>query len=66
MEPFHLRLWYLAADLEARRGDPEAAAGYLRAIATVDPSFLDVTERLGGLDATEDQPASSASKRLRQ
>ena len=66
VEPHHLRLWYLAADLEERRGDPDAAASYLQAIATVDPGFLDVAERLAD-EEREDQPAAdSASKRLRQ
>ena len=51
VEPYHLRLWYLAADLEDRRGDADAAAGYLQAIATVDPGFLDVAERLAAFDA---------------
>jgi hypothetical protein len=51
VEPYHLRLWYLAADLEDRRGDADAAVGYLQAIATVDPGFLDVAERLAALDA---------------
>jgi len=66
VEPHHLRLWYLAADLEERRGDPDAAASYLQAIATVDPGFLDVAERLAA-EEREGQPAAdSASKRLRQ
>jgi len=51
VEPYHLRLWYLAADLEDRRGDADAAASYLQAIATVDPGFLDVAERLAAFDA---------------
>jgi pentatricopeptide repeat protein len=67
VEPYHLRLWYLAADLEEQRGDPEAAASYLQAIATVDPGFLDVSERLAAADMDDDQSAAdSASKRLRQ
>jgi tetratricopeptide (TPR) repeat protein len=67
VEPHHLRLWYLAAELESRRGDDEAALGYLQAIATVDPAFLDVAEQLSAVDTAEDQspPVSSAS-RLRQ
>lgn len=51
VEPYHLRLWYLAADLEEQRGDTDAAAGYLQAIATVDPEFLDVAELLATSDA---------------
>lgn len=66
VEPHHLRLWYLAADLEEQRGDPDAAASYLQAIATVDPGFLDVSERLAAVDADDQSAADSASKRLRQ
>jgi tetratricopeptide (TPR) repeat protein len=67
VEPYHLRLWYLAADLEEQRGDGDAAASYLQAIATVDPGFLDVSERLAAAEADDDQSAaSSASNRLRQ
>jgi hypothetical protein len=51
VEPYHLRLWYLAADLEDRRGDADAAASYLQAIATVDPGVLDVAERQAAIDA---------------
>jgi tetratricopeptide (TPR) repeat protein len=68
VEPHHLRLWYLAADLERRRGDDDAALGYLQAIATVDPAFLDVADQLSELDSDPDgqsAPLSSAS-RLRQ
>lgn len=66
VEPYHLRLWYLAADLEEQRGDLDAAQGYLRAIATVDPGFLDVSERLEVADVDDHSAADSASKRLRQ
>jgi pentatricopeptide repeat protein len=66
VEPYHLRLWHLAADLEEQRGDRAAAAGYLQAIATVDPEFLDVSERLAAVDADDQVDADSASKRLRQ
>lgn len=70
VEPYHVRLWYLAADLEERRGDADAAAGYLAAIATIDPSFLDVAERLedrdAGSPAGQPEAGGSASKRLRQ
>lgn len=68
VEPYHLRLWHFAADLEQRRGDDDAAAGYLRAIATIDPMFLDVAEQLAAMEGPRDQsPAgSSTSSRLRQ
>lgn len=71
VEPHHLRLWHLAASLEERRGDAAAAAGYLQAIATIDPTFLDVAERLAGLESATAQPEeasgeSAASSRLRQ
>ena len=70
VEPYHLRLWYLAADLEERRGDPDAAVGYFSAIATIDPSFLDVAERLADGEAastsTTQAEAGPSSKRVRQ
>lgn len=67
VEPHHLRLWHLAADISAEQGDTEAERGYLQAIATVEPDFLDVAERLAALDDGDDQePADSDSKRLRQ
>lgn len=68
VEPYHLRLWHLAADIAARQGDTDAEAGYLQAITTVEPGFLDVAERLsalGGGDEVQDAAASD-SKRLRQ
>ena len=69
VEPYHLRLWHLAADIAARQGDDRAAAGYLEAIATVDPDFMDVSDRLAGLGRTVDEDQSSApsvSRRPRQ
>jgi tetratricopeptide (TPR) repeat protein len=68
VEPHHLRLWYLAADISAQQGDTDAETGYLQAIATVEPDFLDVAERLDALEADADDQASagSDSKRLRQ
>lgn len=46
----HVRLWYLAADLSARAGEPDAARDYLEAISAVDPDYLDVADRLADLD----------------
>jgi tetratricopeptide (TPR) repeat protein len=72
VEPYHLRVWYLAATLYEHVGDRDRAAGYYDAIATIEPDFLDIAERLAALEAEQasDQPASesgaSASKRLRQ
>lgn len=70
VESYHLRLWHLAADIAERQGDDDAAAGYLQAIATVDPDFMDVADRLASLGAdndddqsAEDSPASAASRR---
>ena len=42
----HLRLWYMAADLHARRGDQARERAMLQQIAEVDPDFLDAAERL--------------------
>ncbi len=68
VEPYHLRLWYLAADISAQQGDADAETGYLQAIATVEPDFLDVADRLTALDLDSDdqEPAASDAKRLRQ
>jgi len=52
----HVRLWYLAADLSERAGEPEAARDYLEAISAVDPDYLDVEERLEALDRGEAPP----------
>ena len=71
VEPYHLRLWYLAATLYEQVGKRERAAGFYDAILTIEPDFLDVTERLAALEVPQrpDQTGSapdSASKRLRQ
>lgn len=69
IEPYHLRLWHLAADIAARRGDDRGAAGYLEAIVTVDPEFMDVRDRLDALGEIEDEDQSSTasvSRRPRQ
>lgn len=54
VEDHHVRVWYLAADLSERAGDPAAARDYLEAVAAVDPDFLDVTERLDALTHSDD------------
>jgi len=46
IEPHHLRLWYVAADLCERLGEHERAQDYLQAIAAFDSELLDVAERL--------------------
>lgn len=46
----HVRLWYLAAALSEQLGDHDAARDYLEAISAVDPDYLDVADRLAGLD----------------
>jgi hypothetical protein len=45
-----LRARYLAGDLAARDGDPAEARRQLELVASVDPGFLDVSERLAALD----------------
>lgn len=50
VQEHHLRLWYLAADLSERVGEHEAARDYLEAIASVEPEYLDATERLAALE----------------
>lgn len=49
IRPYHLRLWYTAADLYDRSGDRARAREYFEAITTIDEDFLDVEERLGDL-----------------
>lgn len=70
VEPYHLRLWHLASDIASRLGDDDAAAGYLQAIATVEPDFMDVSDRLAALGRTGDpddqSSAPAASRRRRQ
>lgn len=71
VEPYHLRLWHLAADIAERQGDDASATGYLQAIATVDPEFMDVAERLDALGGATDDgqssvDAASAASRRRQ
>ncbi|MEX0659603.1 MAG: hypothetical protein WD080_10765 [Egibacteraceae bacterium] len=50
VQDYHVRLWYLAADLSERLGDREAARDYLDAISAVEPDYLDAAERLEALD----------------
>jgi len=69
VQPYHLRLWYLAGDLHERLGEREQAESMFNAIATIDPEFLDAAERAAALAPPDDQPrpdAASASKRLPQ
>lgn len=51
VQPWHPRLWYVAADLCARLGDVQQAREYLEAIAAVEEDFLDVPELLRALGA---------------
>ena len=52
VQPYHLRLWYLAADIHERLGEKERAAGLFDAIAVLDPGFLDAAERAAALRGT--------------
>lgn len=45
----HLRQWYVLADLYDRAGDTVAAARWFRAIADIDPTYVDVVDRLRAL-----------------
>ncbi|MDQ3973446.1 MAG: tetratricopeptide repeat protein, partial [Actinomycetota bacterium] len=49
VQPWHPRLWYVAADLCARLGELQQAREYLEAIAAVEEDFLDVSELLRAL-----------------
>jgi len=42
----HLRQWYVLGDLYDRSGDPISARRWFGAVASRDPDFADVTERL--------------------
>lgn len=52
VQPYHLRLWYLAGDLHEQLGERQQAAGMFNAITTFDPEFLDAAERAAALEAT--------------
>jgi tetratricopeptide (TPR) repeat protein len=43
---FHLREWYVVADLHDRVGDAVSARRWFVTIADIDPEFADVTQRL--------------------
>ena len=49
VQPWHPRLWYFAAELSERAGDPDAARDYFEAILAVAEDFGDVAERLQAL-----------------
>jgi tetratricopeptide (TPR) repeat protein len=49
VQPYHLRLWYLAGSLHEQLGEREQAAGLFNAITTFDPEFLDAAERAAAL-----------------
>jgi tetratricopeptide (TPR) repeat protein len=69
VQPYHLRLWYLAGSLHEQLGERDEAASLFNAIATFDPEFLDAAERAAALEAPTDQAPSdapAASKRLLQ
>lgn len=51
IQPWHPRVWYLAADLSERLGRTSDARDYFEAITAVDDDFGDVAERLGRLDS---------------
>lgn len=50
VQPWHPRLWYVAADLSERLGFMDAAREYFEAILAVDDEFGDVDERLAALE----------------
>jgi Tfp pilus assembly protein PilF len=45
----HLRQWYVLADLYDRAGDTVSASRWFREIASRDPGFADVRDRLRSL-----------------
>jgi hypothetical protein len=44
-----MRQWYVLADLYDRAGDTVAAARWFRTLADVDPTYVDVVDRLRAL-----------------
>ena len=69
VQPYHIRLWYLAGELHEQLGEIDQAENMFSAIATIDPEFLDAAERAAALASPADQSppdAASVSKRLRQ
>lgn len=49
VEHYHVRLWYVAADIAERLGDQAAAQEYLEAVTAVTEGYLDAEERLAAL-----------------
>ncbi|MBA2529024.1 MAG: tetratricopeptide repeat protein [Euzebyales bacterium] len=49
VEPWHPRVWYLAADLYERMGQLGQARDYLEAVVAVDADFGDASQRLRAL-----------------
>lgn len=49
IEHYHVRLWYVAADIAERLGDQAAAQEYLEAVTAVTEGYLDAEERLAAL-----------------
>jgi tetratricopeptide (TPR) repeat protein len=45
----HLRQWYVLADLYDRAGDTVSAVRWFRALADIDPTYIDVVDRLRAL-----------------
>lgn len=54
IEPYHVRLWYVAADIAGRLGDDTTAREYLEAVTAVTENYLDVEERLAALNEGSD------------
>ena len=69
VQPYHLRLWYLAGGLHEQLGEPDQAESMFSAIATIDPEFLDAADRVAALEGSPGQlrsDAAAAAKRLPQ
>ena len=44
-----MRQWYVSADLYDRAGDTVATARWFRTLADIDPTYVDVVDRLRAL-----------------
>jgi tetratricopeptide (TPR) repeat protein len=51
VQPWHPRVWFLAATLAERLGDAAMQREYLEAVVAVEEDYLDARERLEGLGA---------------
>lgn len=64
IEPYHVRLWYVAADIAERLGDQATAQEYLEAVTAVTEGYLDAEERLAALGEPRDTESERDTEAL--